>query len=158
MSIAINGICLTVVASDEGTFRIDFMPETAKKTSIHTLGKNDIVNLELPATPETLLAGHIVQGHVDATGTINIIEKEGNSYLFTITIPESLNKYIVEKGSITINGISLTVISLQNNQFTVGIIPHTWKNTMLHTAKSSDLVNLEVDIIAKYIEKLTKTK
>jgi riboflavin synthase len=157
-SVAVNGICLTVVSFNDKTFTINFMPETAKKTSIHYFKKQDIVNLELPATPETFLAGHIVQGHVDAVGKIEKIEEEGNSRVITISFPSKLSKYIVEKGSITVNGISLTVISVKDNQFTIGIIPHTWEHTMLRTTSSGDTVNLEVDIIAKYIEKLRKSK
>ncbi len=111
-SISVNGICLTVVAWDDKTFTINFMPETAKKTTIHSLNQMDTVNLELPATPETFLAGHIVQGHVDAVGKITKIENEGNSRIVTVSFPESLDKYIVDKGSIALNGISLTVISV----------------------------------------------
>ena len=157
-SVAVNGICLTVVAFDKKTFTINFMPETARKTSIQYFKKQDLVNLELPATPETFLAGHIVQGHVDAVGKILKIIDEGNSRIVTVSFPNKLSKYIVEKGSITMNGISLTVISAKENQFTVGIIPHTWEHTMLHTGEIGDAVNLEVDILAKYIEKLRKSK
>jgi len=157
-SISVNGICLTVVTCDNDTFSIDFMPETSKKTTIHSLKIDDEVNLELPATPDTFLAGHIVQGHVDAVGEIVSIEDEGNSRIFTITVPNMLMKYIVEKGSITINGISLTVIDIHKNRFSVGIIPHTWEQTMLHTTKAGEYVNIEVDVLAKYLEKLTKSK
>jgi riboflavin synthase len=157
-SIAINGICLTVISKEKATFTINFMPETAQKTNINSLKTEDKVNLELPATAETLLSGHIVQGHVDGTGKINSIVKKGNSYLLAFSIPKGQNKYLVEKGSITVNGISLTVISVSSDEFTVGIIPHTWKNTMLHEAKVGDYVNLEVDALAKYIEKLIQTK
>src|SRR6266404_1232026 len=153
-SIAVNGICLTVVSKDKTSFTINFMPETAKKTNIHYLKENDEVNLELPATASTLLSGHIVQGHIDSVGKITSIVKKGNSYLFAFSLPKSLNKYLVEKGSISVNGISLTVISVSKDEFTVGIIPHTWENTMLHTTKVGDFVNLEVDALAKYIEKL----
>lgn len=158
MSVAINGICLTVVSYDNNTFAIDFMPETAKRTTINSLDTESIVNLELPATSETFLAGHIVQGHVDAIGKIRSITDNGNSKVFTIEIPQDINKYIVEKGSITINGISLTVIDVDDTIFTVGIIPHTWDKTMLHTAKEGDMVNLEVDVLAKYLEKLIAKK
>lgn len=158
MSIAINGICLTVVACDKKTFSIDFMPETAKKTIINYLEVGDEVNLELPATVNTLMAGHIVQGHVDSIGKIKNIEKEGNSLIFTFSVPKSLTKYIVEKGSISVNGISLTVVETEEDYFTVGIIPHTWEHTMLHNAKIGDYVNLEVDTLAKYMEKLLKNK
>ena len=157
-SVAINGICLTVVSFTDKTFTINFMPETAKKTSIQYFKTLDFVNLELPATPETFLAGHIVQGHVDGIGKIEEVKNEGNSRILTMSFPTELGKYIVNKGSIAINGISLTVISVKENQFTIGIIPHTWESTMLSTAKIGDPVNLEVDIIAKYIEKLRKSK
>lgn len=157
-SIAVDGICLTVVTKDKTTFSIEFMPETAKKTNIHYLKIGNEVNLELPATAETLLSGHIVQGHVDAVGEITNIKSEGNSHIFTFTIPQLLNKYIIEKGSIAVNGISLTVISINKTHFTIGVIPHTWKNTMLHEAKIGDVVNLEVDTLAKYVEKLIQIK
>lgn len=154
MSVAVNGICLTAVAFDETSFAIEFMPETAAKTNIHKLDAGSLVNLELPATSETFLAGHIVQGHVDAVGKITSIKEQGNSRIITLSIPEDINKYIVDKGSITVNGISLTVIDVDDKYFTIGIIPHTWERTMLHTAKENDMVNLEVDVLAKYLEKL----
>ncbi|MEK7092131.1 MAG: riboflavin synthase [Patescibacteria group bacterium] len=155
MSVSVSGICLTVVSRDDKSFAIDFMPETAKKTNIGYLHEGNLVNLELPATSETFLAGHIVQGHVDAIGKITDIKVRGNSHIFTFSIPKNMSKYIVEKGSIAVNGISLTVIDVGADYFTVGIIPHTWKKTMLHTAGVGDYINLEVDILAKYLEKLT---
>lgn len=158
MSIAVNGICLTAVSYDKETFAIDFMPETAKRTTINSLEIGDTVNLELPATSETFLAGHIVQGHVDAMGKIESISDNGNSKVIRVEIPQDINKYIVEKGSITINGISLTVIDVDESSFSVGIIPHTWQKTMLHTIKEGDMVNLEVDVLAKYLEKLIAKK
>lgn len=157
-SIAVNGVCLTVVDKDQTTFGINFMPETAEKTNIKFLKLENQVNLELPATADTLLSGHIVQGHVDGVGKIKSIVKKGNSYLFAFSLTKKLHKYLVEKGSITINGISLTVISVSPDEFTVGIIPHTWGNTMLHEAKVGDFVNLEVDVLAKYIENLIRLK
>ncbi len=157
-SIAVNGICLTVVAKDKSTFTIDFMPETAMKTNIQYLNPEDKVNLELPATAETLLSGHIVQGHIDGTSKIISIVKKGNSYLFAFSFPKSLKKYLVDKGSISINGISLTIISVTTDEFTVGIIPHTWEQTMLHQAQVGDFVNLEVDVLAKYIENQLRLK
>lgn len=159
MSVAVNGICLTVINFDDKSFSIDFMPETEKRTNIQHLKEGHMVNLELPATSETFLAGHVVQGHVDAVGKIRNIEENGNSYIFTFDIPNEIGKYIVEKGSIAVNGISLTVIDIDDDYFTVGIIPHTWHKTMLHTAKTDDYVNLEVDVLAKYLERLiTKSK
>jgi riboflavin synthase len=154
MSVAVDGICLTAVAFDESTFTIDFMPETAAKTNIQQLKEGSVVNLELPATSTTFLAGHVVQGHVDAVGTIQSMVMDGNSRIITISIPQTIEKYIVQKGSITVNGISLTVIDITKDYFTVGIIPHTWERTMLHTIKEDDIVNLEVDVLAKYVEKL----
>lgn len=157
-SIAVDGICLTVVAIDKNSFSINFMPESAKKTNIQYFKKSTTVNLELPATIDTLFSGHIVQGHVDGVGKIKSIENEGNSKLFTITIPETLNRYIVDKGSISLNGISLTVITVKKTEFTVGVIPHTLRYTMLHASEVGDVVNLEVDALAKYLEKLIKNK
>lgn len=158
ISISVDGACLTVVSKDAKSFSIDFMPETAKKTIIHYLEKGNEVNLELPATSETLFSGHIVQGHIDAVGKIKSMEKEGNSVIFSFAIPQPLSKYIVEKGSIAVNGISLTIISVGKDYFTVGIIPHTWKKTMLHASKVDDFVNLEVDALAKYVEKIIGKK
>lgn len=154
-SVSVNGVCLTVLKNPtKDMFSIEIMPETQQKTNMHTLQEADIVNLELPATVHTFLSGHIVQGHVDTTAKILKIQQDGNSYLFTFAISEMITKYIIEKGSITVNGISLTVITVEKDFFTVGIIPHTWKNTMLHEAKTGDLVNIEVDVLAKYVEKL----
>ena len=110
----------------------------------------------MPATPTTFLSGHIVQGHVDGTGEILSITKEGISNIVTIKISEELSKHIVEKGSITVNGISLTVITIDDTSFSVGIIPFTWEHTMLHEVTVGDAVNIETDIVAKYVEKLVK--
>lgn len=155
-SVTVNGCCLTVKSVSQSTFSIDIMPETQKKTMLGSLKIGDIINLELPVSAGSLLSGHIVQGHIDGVGKIAKIQNEENSKILTIGIPKSLNRYIVEKGSIAINGISLTVINVRKNSFTVGIIPHTWEQTMLHTVKVGDKVNIEVDILAKYTEKLIK--
>lgn len=158
VSIAVNGICFTVIDKKEhDVFEIQYMPETEKKTNIRFLKPGNMVNLELPATPHSFLAGHIVQGHVDTTGKILNIEERGNSRIFTFQFDSTFAKYIVEKGSIAVNGISLTVIDAEKDFFTVGIIPHTWNNTMFSTAKKGDIVNIEIDIIAKHVEKLLKT-
>lgn len=153
-SIALNGICLTVVKTGRNSFMIDFMEETAKRTNIKYLEAGDLVNLELPVTPNSFLSGHIVQGHVDGLGKLVEI-KTG---ILRVVVPVKLSKYIVEKGSISINGISLTVIETGNNFFTVGIIPYTWENTMLHTLNPGDFVNIEVDILAKYVERILNEK
>lgn len=155
-SISVNGICLTVVHKAKDEVSIDYMPETNDKTNIKYLKTSDLVNLELPATANSLLSGHIVFGHVDAVAKLVEINKRGNSCILRFSIAEKLSKYIAEKGSIAVNGISLTVIETQENFFTVGIIPHTWNETMLHTIKLGDYVNIEVDILAKYLEKLIK--
>jgi riboflavin synthase len=156
-SIAVNGTCLTVLEKPiANIFSVEVMPETWKRTALETLLNEAIVNLELSVTPATLLSGHIVQGHVDGIGHLTEIKEEGNSKLLTITIPHALTKYIVEKGSITINGISLTVITVTESSFSVGIIPFTWEHTMMHTLEQGNAVNIEVDVLAKYLEKLVK--
>lgn len=153
-SIAVDGICLTVVSKNTSSFVINFMPETAKKTNIQSFKNGTLVNLELPATVNTLFSGHIVQGHIDAPGTITEITPSGNSRVFSFSIPEYISKYIVQKGSIAVNGISLTVVTVSKTHFSVGIIPHTWENTMLKESSVGDIVNIEVDTLAKYIENL----
>jgi len=155
-SIAVNGVCLTVVSLGKTTFSVDVMPETIKKTSLGDLRPGDYVNLERPVSASGLFEGHIVLGHIDQTGTIASIKKEGNSRIFRFKAPPSVLKYLVNKGSVAINGISLTVIKTEKNSFTVGIIPHTWKKTMLRFAKPGDRVNIEVDVLAKHIKKFLK--
>lgn len=158
-SIAVNGVCLTVDDPPiADSFSVTIMPETQKRTMLSSLQKYELVNLELPMMPENYFSGHVVQGHVDGTGKIKEISKDGNSRVLKIEIDENLNKYIVEKASITLNGISLTVIKNEKNYFTVGIIPFTWENTMLQNAKINDMVNIEADILAKYIEKYLESK
>lgn len=156
-SVAVNGVCLTVFEKPtNSSFSIEIMPETLNKTMLGYLKINDPVNLELPATPATLLSGHIVQGHVDGTAKLISITKNSNSHIFKFSAASSLLRYISTKGSIAVNGISLTVIKTAKNYFTVGIIPYTWDNTMLSTIKAGDRVNIEVDILAKYVSRLLK--
>lgn len=155
-SVSINGICLTVVDKSKDSFSVDCIPETKLKTNIKYLKVGNIVNLELPATANSFLSGHIVQGHIDGIDKLKSIKKQGNSHILKFSISKGLSKYIVNKGSITVNGISLTVIEISKDFFTVGVIPHTWIKTMLHTIKLGDYVNIEVDILAKYLEKLMK--
>ncbi|MBI3366379.1 riboflavin synthase [Candidatus Roizmanbacteria bacterium] len=157
-SVAIDGICLTVVTYNKNSFKVNMMPETVNRTNIQYLQSGNLVNLELPTTANSFLSGHIVQGHVDGTGRLQGIIKKNNSYILKFSIPNSLSKYVVEKGSIAVNGISLTVIKSVEDYFTVGIIPHTWEKTMLHTIKIGNAVNVEIDILAKYVEKLLKGK
>lgn len=153
-SIAVNGICLTVLRKTRNGFSVEVMPETLSRTMLINLKKDDIVNLELPVTPKTFLSGHIIQGHIDGVARVVRAVKDKNGKIIEFSVPINLSRYIVEKGSIAINGISLTVIDTKKDFFTVGIVPFTWNNTMLHTLNLGDLVNIEVDILAKYIEKL----
>ena len=156
-SIAVDGACLTAVGLTEKTFTADFMPETLNKTVIGKYKTGHLVNLELPLAINGRIEGHIVTGHVDEVGEISDIQTHSNSQIITIKTSEKLIRHIVEKGSVAVNGISLTVISAQDNKFTVGIIPHTWKQTNLHMLKKGDKVNVETDVLAKHLEKLMKT-
>lgn len=154
LSISVNGVCLTVSQRPtQTTFAVDVMPETLRKTMLGSLKLNSLVNLELPLKVTDRLAGHLVQGHIDGTAAIKNIKPLGNSYIFTFAAPKKLLKYLAVKGSVAINGISLTLIKVTVDGFTVGIIPHTWKQTMLKDVKAGDLVNVEVDILAKYTYK-----
>lgn len=156
-SVAVNGICLTVKAkTGNNLFEVEVIPETLRRTNFSDLKSGDFVNLELPLIASDRFAGHIVQGHVDGMAVVNNIKREGNSHIFTFKVPKLLAGYIVEKGSIAINGVSLTVIGVGNTYFTVGIIPYTWQHTMFGKVKIGDRVNIEVDILAKYLEKLVK--
>ncbi len=155
-SISVNGICLTAVKTDKNYFEVDFMPETHTRTNIEYLQISDIVNLELPATPNTFLSGHIVEGHVDTISKLLDVKVSGNSRVLKFSISPSIAKYITQKSSIAINGISLTIIEAKKDYLTVGITPYTWNHTMLKTIKIGDFVNIEVDILAKYVEKLKK--
>jgi riboflavin synthase len=156
-SVAINGTCLTIVEKPANdNFTVEMIPETLSKTMFQPIEPGTLVNLEKPATTNQLLDGHIVQGHIDGLGKIDSITPNHNSHEFKISLPNQLSRYLVNKGSIAMNGISLTIIEAHSDHFTVGIIPYTWQHTMLHTSQVGDSVNLEVDVLAKYIEKLLK--
>lgn len=157
-SIAIDGVCLTVTKKEATTIYVDIMPETLKKTTLSLLKANALVNLELPATTNTLFAGHIILGHIDGVSQLKTVTKRGNSRILKFSLPQNLSRYLVTKGSIAISGISLTVIEVGKDSFTVGIVPYTWNNTILSHLKIGDFVNIEVDILAKYLEKLLKDK
>lgn len=150
-SINVNGVCHTVVSRDQNTFTIQSVEETLRKTAIGDLEEGDRVNLERSMTADRLLDGHIVQGHVDATGTILEIEQEDNDRLFTIEYPEKHRSLIVPRGSISVDGISLTVAREKSNRFTVAIIPYTFDHTNLKDKKPGDRLNLEYDILGKYV-------
>ncbi|MDD5147035.1 MAG: riboflavin synthase [Candidatus Daviesbacteria bacterium] len=154
ISIAINGVCLTVSKKTPRMFSVEIMPETLNKTMLENLKTDDLVNLELPLTPAGFISGHIVQGHVDAVAKLTNITKQGISHILKFSVPRKLSKYMVRKGSVAVNGISLTIIEASKNYFTVGIIPYTWTNTMLSNLHKNDVVNIEVDILAKYVERL----
>jgi len=153
-SIAVNGVCLTATTISEDVFRVDVSPETLSRTTLSGLRVGDRVNLERALRPSDRLGGHLVSGHVDGIG--EVIEEEHLSQftLFTIAIPESLDRYIIEKGSVAVDGISLTVNSYSKGYFSVAIIPHTAKLTTMGFRKKGDKINIEVDLIGKYIEKL----
>ena len=153
-SIAVNGTCLTVTSIGDGCFSVDTMPETLRRTSLGLLKPGDPVNLEKAPTLSTPLGGHLVQGHVDATGTLVSIEREGEASLMKFQAPPQVMKYVVEKGFITVDGISLTVALCDTSTFTVSVVEYTHDNTNLGQRKLGDQVNLEVDIVAKYVEKL----
>ncbi len=153
-SIAVNGCCLTVAERDQETFTADVMRETLEKTSLGELGAGDRVNLERAVTPQTRLGGHIVQGHVDGTGEILARRPSEHWEVVEIGLPAAVARYLVAKGSITVDGISLTVVDVDDSSFTVSLIPETLARTTLGLKRVGDRVNLEVDVVAKYVERL----
>ncbi len=155
-SIAVNGICLTVTELGGNWFTADVMPETMRKTGLEKLKPGGKVNLERALRLADRLGGHIVSGHIDGTGTITGVKKEDNAVLITITAPEQIMKYIVQKGSVALDGTSLTIAELTLNTFTVSLIPLTRGFTILGTKSIGDIVNIECDVIGKYVEKMLK--
>jgi riboflavin synthase len=155
-SIAVNGVCLTAVELGHDYFVADVSNETLSRTSLATAQIGTPVNLELALTPTTRLGGHIVSGHVDGVGTIIDKKSDGRSIRFTVQAPDELAKYIAQKGSICINGISLTVNKVNGANFDINIVPHTLKETTLNDATIGTKVNLEVDVLARYMERLMK--
>lgn len=153
-SIAVNGACLTVTRFDSGSFTVDVMEETLRRSSLGALKKGSKVNLERAMAANGRFGGHIVSGHIDGTGTIEKLCHEGNAVWVTIACPRNLMRYIAEKGSITIDGISLTVAAVTQNGFKVSVIPHTGTETTLLHKRQGNIVNLETDILAKYIERM----
>ena len=153
-SISINGACMTVVELDKGSFGVDVSPETLRRTSLGKLEPGHRMNLERPLSVNDRLGGHMVQGHVDATARITSIRPEGDCFIFRVGNPKRLSPYIVEKGFITVDGISLTVVKKSVSSFTLSIIPFTLQNTNLQDKVAGDRVNLEADILAKYVESI----
>lgn len=157
-SVAVNGVCLTVVTHDAGGFTADVMHETLNRSSLGKLRPGSRVNLERAMAADGRFGGHMVAGHVDDTGTIRNIEKDDNAVWYTISASPGVMRYIVEKGSIAIDGISLTVAKVRERDFSVSVIPHTAAVTTLSDRRVGDIVNLENDIVGKYVEKLLKTE
>lgn len=155
-SIALNGVCLTVTSLGGDTYTADVMNETLQRSSLGSLTIGSRVNLERAMAANGRFGGHIVSGHIDGTGTVKKVEKDDNAIWYTIAAPENLMKYIVEKGSIAIDGISLTVAKRSDVDFAISMIPHTAKETVLSQKKPGDIVNLENDIVGKYVEQLMR--
>lgn len=157
-SIAVNGVCLTVTEYTDSSITVDVMNETLKRSCLGSLKKGSAVNLERAMAANGRFGGHIVSGHIDGTGTVTDIKKDGISVWYTISAEPKIMRYIVEKGSIAIDGISLTVAYADDKAFKVSVIPHTMENTILLTKHTGSEVNLENDIVGKYIEKLYAPK
>ena len=152
-SMAVNGACLTVSSIDAASFSVDIMPETLKRTNLGLLHPGSTVNLERPLLVGGRLGGHLVQGHVDATGKVISLIPEGGAVIARFAVPPEVLRYVVEKGFIAVDGVSLTVTGYDKTSLSVSLVAYTLKNTILGTKRVGDLVNLEVDIIAKYVGK-----
>ena len=153
-SIAVNGVCLTVTELTDRGFSADVMPETLRRSALGSLRPGSGVNLERAMPADGRFGGHIVSGHIDGTGTIRSLRREGNAVWVTVSAPKNILSLIVEKGSVTIDGISLTVAALTGDSFSVSVIPHTGAQTTLLSKKPGEAVNLENDIVAKYVQRL----
>jgi len=153
-SVCIDGVCLTVIKLDKNSFWADAVGATLDKTTFNKVKEDTLVNLERSVRLSDRLGGHLVQGHVNGIGTITEIQKLGENYSVKVVIPEELERYLIKEGSIAINGISLTIADLDKNEISISVIPHTWQNTNFKDKKLNDKVNIEIDILAKYVEKL----
>ena len=153
-SINVNGACLTVTALDGDSFSVDVVPETLRRTNLGALSEGDPVNLERPLALSDRLGGHIVQGHVDATAAIDSISDDGEALMIGFRAPTSIMRYVVEKGFVAVDGTSLTVVNCALDRFSVTIIPYTRDNTVFHSRRVGDTVNVETDVVAKYVERL----
>ncbi|MDQ6919650.1 MAG: riboflavin synthase [Candidatus Dormibacteraeota bacterium] len=157
-SVAVNGACLTVVEVEGATFYADVVPETLKRTNLGALKPGDVVNLELPLTPVQLLDGHLVQGHIDATTEVREVRQVELGREVTIDLPGELARYVAEKGSIAVDGVSLTVVAVDDDaaSFTIAYIPHTLEQTTAGGYRKGSQVNLEVDVVARYVDRLVR--
>src|SRR5688500_15702602 len=153
-SVAVNGVCLTATEVNAASFEADVMEETLRRSSLGGAREGTAVNLELALRASDRLGGHMVQGHVDGTGTVESVEREGMARVLSIAADPELLRYVVDKGSIAVDGISLTVATLSDESFTVSLVPETLQRTNLGAAAPGDAVNLEVDVLAKYVERL----
>jgi riboflavin synthase len=157
-SVAVNGVCLTATAAADGAFDAEVMNETLARSSLGELEPGGGVNLELPLRATDRLGGHVVQGHVDGLGTVESVVPDGFARLLTVSAAPEVLRYVVEKGSIAVDGVSLTVAGLANGSFTVSLIPETLERTNLGAAQPGTRVNLEVDVLAKYVERLMERR
>ena len=155
-SVAVNGVCLTATEVDDGSFQADVMEETLRHSSLGAVRDGTAVNLELPLRASDRLGGHLVQGHVDGTGTVRDVADEGFARRVRIAADPGLGRYLVARGSIAVDGISLTVAAVEGDEFTVSLVPETLERTNLGSAGPGQTVNLEVDVVAKYVEKLVR--
>jgi riboflavin synthase len=157
-SVAVSGVCLTALEIGEQQFSADLAQETLERTSLQKLKPGSLVNLELPARAQDRMGGHVVQGHVDGTGKIASLEKikYRDDWRLVVEIPQELEQYVVPQGSITVEGISLTVAEIAGGRVEIAIIPHTWQATNLRALRAGDPVNIEVDVLAKYAEKIAR--
>jgi riboflavin synthase len=157
-SVAVNGCCLTVVACEEETFSADLSAETLDKTSFRQLVRGARVNLERPLTAGKEFGGHFVLGHVDGTGTVSALEPEGDGWRYSVRVPHEIAKYVVWKGSITFDGVSLTVARWENHVAEIAVIPFTYQHTNIRDRRPGDLVNLEADVLGKYVERYLQAR
>ncbi len=157
-SIDVNGVCLTVTSFNSSSFSVDIMSETLRRTNLGLLCAGDEVNLERPLTPEKQLGGHFVQGHIDDTGRVTSVTWDGEAMLIRLEAPPEAMRYIVKKGFIAVDGVSLTIVDYDASSFLVSIVDYTRRHTTLGSKQVGDLVNLEVDIIAKYVEQLSQAR
>lgn len=154
-SVSVSGVCLTAVELRPGSFAADVSPETLRRSTLGGLRQGSAVNLERALTPTTRMGGHIVQGHVDGAGSIESVEPSGGEgWWLSVRVPDELDRYLVFKGSIAIDGISLTVAEVERGRVAVAVIPHTYENTTLKSRRPGDAVNIETDVLAKYVEKM----
>jgi riboflavin synthase len=154
-SVSVNGTCLTATAINRDSFTVGIVPETVRRTNLGSLVPGDPVNLERPLRADGRLDGHIVQGHVDGTGTIADISEDGEALMVRVDAPSSLTRYVVEKGFIAVDGVSLTVVHCDDNGFSVTLIPYSRDHTVFGVREVGNAVNIEIDILAKYVERLT---